>query len=74
MFIREETLDRMTTSQRVNVSCCIDEEIYRRANRELALYGISVDEAIQFAIMRVAREGKSNFLFEGIDIYAFERI
>ena len=74
MFIREETVERMTTSQPATVTCCLDEEIYRRASRELMLYGITVDEAVQFLFMRVARDGHSNNLFESIDGYALKRI
>jgi hypothetical protein len=74
MIIREETLERMTTSRPTSISSCITREIYIRARSALIPLGISVEDAIQFAFMRAAREGNANFLFERIDGYAFERI
>jgi len=74
MKIQDETLERMTTTRPALISTCVSRKIYRRASRELMLYGISIDEAIQFTFMRAAREGNVNFLFERIDGYAFERI
>lgn len=74
MIIGEITLERMTASRPMSISICVTREIYLQARRALMPLGISVEDSIQFAFMRAAREGNANFLFERIDGYAFERI